>query len=161
MSLPKGGRCAEIGVWKGEFSRRILALTRPRELHLIDPWAFRSDCPNRWYGGSVAKGQSDMDRIYESVVATVGSAATVHRGGSTEVLATMPDGHLDWVYVDGDHSYGAVRDDLELSRRKVRPGGILAGDDYDWPEVRRAVNQFLEEHGLSARLFGSQFRIQT
>jgi hypothetical protein len=37
---PPSGVCAEIGVWKGEFSAQILKVARPSKLHLIDPWRF-------------------------------------------------------------------------------------------------------------------------
>jgi len=65
--LPKDSICAEIGVWKGNFSELIFAVTRPKMLHLIDPWEFQSEFPERMYGGSVAKCQQDMNLIYESV----------------------------------------------------------------------------------------------
>jgi hypothetical protein len=41
--LPKGGRWAEIGVFRGDFSETILRECKPRELHLIDPWQFDLD----------------------------------------------------------------------------------------------------------------------
>ena len=36
---------------------------------------------------------------------------------------------LDWVYIDGDHSYEAVTKDLEISFRLVKSGGLITGDD--------------------------------
>ena len=65
--MPKGAICAEIGVWKGDFSKLILNITSPMKLHLIDPWEYQSNFPDRMYGGSVAKSQLDMDAIYEDV----------------------------------------------------------------------------------------------
>lgn len=163
--LPKNAICAEIGVWKGEFSRKILSVTRPKMLHLIDPWLFMGEYPNRWYGGSFATSQSDMDKIYERVLREFGDIATIHRRRSCDALASLPDGHLDWVYIDADHSYEAVLADLELSRQKVKRGGCIAGDDLDWrPEegmpVKRAVDEFLARHNFEMRAFGSQFLIQ-
>ena len=65
--VPRQARCAEIGVWKGEFSRHVVDLTDPTEYYLIDPWAFQPDFPNRMFGGKVAKSQSDMDQIHDAV----------------------------------------------------------------------------------------------
>ena len=65
--MPKHAVCAEIGVWKGTFSKHILKATKPKKLHLIDPWAFQSEFPERLYGGIAAKSQADMDLIYQSV----------------------------------------------------------------------------------------------
>src|SRR5215207_1602569 len=61
--------CAEIGVWRGDFSQRILDVTLPRELHLVDPWAYMPNLPLRGYGGRVAKSQAGMDDMAEAVAA--------------------------------------------------------------------------------------------
>lgn len=58
----------------------------------------------------------------------------------------FPSDSLDWVYIDGNHEYEHVIADLEVFYRKLKSGGILAGDDYDWGEargcpVRRAVHE--------------------
>lgn len=73
-----------------------------------------------------------MDAIREGVHDRLGDRAVIHCGTSAEVLTTFPDGYYDWIYIDGDHSEAAVRADLELAWRKVRAGGIIAGDDYGW-----------------------------
>ena len=59
-AIPKDGACVEIGTWKGEFSTEILAVAKPKQLVLVDPWAFREEFPNRWYGG-VAGNKSGGD----------------------------------------------------------------------------------------------------
>lgn len=168
--MPAGAVCAEIGVWKGDFSQRILERTAPRELHLIDPWAFQPEFPERMYGGSVAKGQADMDEIHRGVEGRFAGidAVRIHRATSADALATFPDGTFDWVYVDGNHYYEYVLEDLRTSWRKVRPGGMIAGDDYTWGEalgfpVRRAVLAFAQEAGLAGTLevFGAQFVLRS
>lgn len=52
--VPRESTCAEIGVYKGEFSARILKVARPRRLHLIDPWHFEPspEYAQSWYGGN-------------------------------------------------------------------------------------------------------------
>ena len=148
--LPKFSTGAEIGVWRGAFSQEILARCQPRALHLVDPWLFDPSFPRRWYGGGEAKSQSDMDAIYGSVVARFRSRpeVSVHRSPSHEAATAFPDHSLDWVYIDGDHSYEAVRRDLADWSAKVKPGGLIVGDDYEWKDesgacsVKRAVDEF-------------------
>ena len=160
--------CAEIGVWKGEFSARIRRRTAPRELHLSDPWRFLPEYPERLYGGRAAGSQRDMDRIFEDVQARFGNVpdVIVHRGRSADVLPTFDDDHFDWVYIDGNHSYAFVLADLEMCLAKTKPGGVIAGDDYlsgarEGYPVRRAVLDFVERHWLAKRLtvLDSQFLI--
>jgi SAM-dependent methyltransferase len=167
--MPKQAVCAEIGVWKGDFSDLIRRHTAPRELHLIDPWEFQGEFPERMYGGAVAGNQADMDRICEGVRDRFHAFPEVvlHRGKSEDALREFPDGFFDWVYIDGNHYYEFVLEDLRQCLARVRPGGIIAGDDYHWGEadgfpVRRAVADFLRESGLSERLevLDSQFLIR-
>ena len=165
--LPTKSSGAEVGVWKGEFSARLLKHLRPRTLHLIDPWSFQPEIPNSWYGGASATSQQDMDTIYEGVRARFSGAIDkgvvhLHRTEAHSAAAEIDAVSLDWVYLDGDHRYEAVRDELVLYASLVKPGGIIAGDDYHgegWWEggVKRAADEWATERGLRLELIGSQF----
>src|SRR5262249_33632962 len=154
FAAPRGGVCAEIGVWQGGFSRRIVQLRNPRELHLVDPWQFVPSLPERMYGGSVAKNQGDMDAIMNSVVARFAGnqAVMVHRTTSLEAARRFADCYFDWVYIDGDHSYDAVLADLNAWFPKLKLGGKVVLDDYTWQDeartliVKAAAHRFLEEN---------------
>lgn len=169
--LPREAACAEIGTWRGEFAATILRSRRPRRLYLVDPWEHRSErtYERAMFGGRTGDGQSEMDAIYDSVLA--GFRGRIDRGQvvvkrqrSLEAAEDFADGSLDWVYIDGDHTYEGVRNDLEAYFRKVRPGGYLAGDDYGQPGwwedgVTRAVDEFAARcEGL--KIIGSQFLLR-
>jgi len=47
-----------------------------------------------------------------------------------KVLDRLPEGHYDFVYLDGAHDYENVKAELEIYYRRVQPGGIFAGHDY-------------------------------
>jgi predicted O-methyltransferase YrrM len=51
----------------------------------------------------------------------------------------------DFIFIDGDHAYEAVRSDITNFLPLLAPGGIFAGHDYDenWPGVMRAVDELL------------------
>ncbi|MEP7378863.1 MAG: class I SAM-dependent methyltransferase [Chloroflexota bacterium] len=154
--LPPGSEGAEIGVWQGDFSAAILAAVRPRRLHLIDPWRSAADAAHA--GALFDRPQAAMDTIADEVAARFApdiaqGRVVVHRATSSATAHVLPDASLDWVYVDGDHAYEAVRNDIELFARKLRPGGILAGDDYRargmyGGGVKRAVDEVLASGAL-------------
>ncbi len=154
--LPKQAVCAEIGVWTGDFSERILNITQPLKLHLIDPWSFQPSYPNRWYGGGAAKSQADMNAVYYSVVRRFQCHGNVviHRMTSLAAAERFANGTFDWVYIDANHSYDAVKLDLAAWLPKLKPNGLLTGDDVNWPgedgsrPVRRALQDFLNEQKL-------------
>lgn len=157
-TLPRQSIGAEIGVWKGDFTEALLHVLEPSRLHIIDPWVATDD--EAYAGALYGQGtnQNELDDIYNSVLRRFSREITsgqlvVHPTTSTEACSQIPDNSLDWVYIDGDHSYDAVLSDLRNFRQKVRPGGIICGDDYvvaKWwgDSVIRAVNEFAEECDL-------------
>ena len=127
--LPGGGRIAELGTYKGEFAKQILIRCSPQELHVID---------------------IDLSRFDQRL--SFDRRIRCHRGWTHEVVATFPDGHFDWIYVDADHSYEGTLRDARSAAGKVRPGGYLvfndfAHVDYDFGQygVHRAVIDFALE----------------
>lgn len=166
-SLPKGGVIAEIGVWEGAFSRRILEVCSPKVLHLIDPWLYLPEFTNTGFGHP--KNEFLMEERYNRVRALFADdpRVVIHRATSEAALSQMPDHSLDWVYVDGNHNEPFINQDLELSLQKVKQDGVIAGDDYLWMNealgapVKRAVDSIVERLGRRAklRLRGNQYRI--
>jgi len=157
LSLPKNSICAEIGVWKGLFSDQIIRAAKPKELHLIDPWDVSEveEIDRRWY-------QFQLNRLYNRVVRKFNNQPSVHihRGKSADVLPTFCDGYFDWIYVDGRHDYVSVTRDLQLSWKKVKIGGLIAGDDYAGRcsvGVKGAVDDFVSGLGVPLSVFHSQF----
>ena len=160
--VPKGSACAEVGVWKGDFSERILEVVRPRRLHLIDPWrAVESEgYEGARYGGRLAEGQAEMDAVHAAVLERFArerrkGVVKVHRLSSVEAAEHFRDGELDFVYIDGNHLYEFVKADLEAFASKVKPGGFIGGDDYGvagwWKDgVTRAVDEFVRSGAATA-----------
>jgi len=165
--MPKGGRCAEIGVWEGDFSAEIYNITKPRELVLIDPWDLLAEQTDMHHHSQHS--QAEMMRAkYDQIMSTLGRIpnCVVRKGFSVEVLESYPDGYFDWVYLDGNHLYDYVLQDILVAKRKVRPGGIIAGDDLYWKNdgrmhVREAVREAMRQFGDSASQTrrGAQFII--
>ena len=85
---------------------------------------------------------------------------------SGEIMAQFEPEMFDWIYVDGNHYYEYVLEDLRLSYDKLKTSGLLAGDDYNWGKelgypVKQAVTDFLYEGDKGElRVYGSQFVIQ-
>jgi hypothetical protein len=167
--LPKAGAVVEVGVWEGDFSQRLLDSLRPRTLHLVDPWQFVPEQESAWYGGARAKSQEDMDRIYEGVIARfipeiADGRVVVIRQTSVSAAERMASRKFEVVYIDGDHTYDAVRADLRAWAPLVAEDGVLTGDDYGdygWWQggVKRAVDEFVSQ-GWTLSLIGSQFLLR-
>lgn len=148
--LEKKTKVCEIGVFKGEFSKKIYKTIEPSELHLIDI-----------FDGMMCSGDKDGNNIewtnlneeYEKLKVTYESIPNVHihKGKSDIILNNFIDDYFDIIYIDGDHTYEGVKIDMEVSYRKVKPRGMICGHDYVSPKfegVVRAVNEFCEEKNL-------------
>ena len=63
---------------------------------------------------------------------------------SYNVADSFNNRSIDFIYIDGDHSYDSVKKDLELYLPKMKEGGVIAGHDYTnlrWPGVVQAVDE--------------------
>lgn len=138
--VPPSPRVAEVGVLRGAFSRKILDALAPSVFLMVDPW---KKFPAEEFGDYKNYTQVDWDRLYASVCSrfTVPGVQII-RAVSMEAVVQVPSGSLDFVYLDGNHEYSHVVDDLRAWSRTLRDGGILAGHDYDLPGVRAAVQEF-------------------
>jgi hypothetical protein len=108
-SLPEGTIGAEIGVLEGEFSAQILA-TPVKKLYLVDPWKHYET----GYDDSANVNQGGQDHRYRNVCAKfAGDPRAIilrEESGSQVVMDAIQD--VDWVYIDANHSYEAVWNDL-------------------------------------------------
>jgi len=152
--FPVGSVGAEIGVWQGAFAKKIYETVKPRLFYLIDPWRFIETYPDRWYGGKLAQSQLDMDTIYHDVVKYFSTNnVKILRIYSNEMKKYINYDELDWVYIDGNHSYKYVLNDLMISYDLVKTGGIIAGDDYEiGNDIQLAVTDFIQTNGINVEL---------
>lgn len=144
--LPKGAVCAEIGVDKGEHACDLLRITRPSKIYLVDRWDHETGL-----------GTQQSLAIANEVVSRLDNASAVEFVVSQGVpwLTSLPEGHLDWCYLDTTHRYEDTAQELAAMRRAVKVGGYVAGHDFtlgadrDWMGgVVRAVLEAVQDGWL-------------
>lgn len=156
------GEGAEIGVQRGIFAETILAAWGGRRLLCVDPWR---TFPEGEYPDVANVAQPEHDALYAETLARLarfGDRARVIRATSLEAATRVPDGSLDFVYLDAQHHYEAVRADMAAWAPKVRAGGFLCGHDYIedgdyWfgrMGVTRAVSEFVGASGRTLIVSG-------
>lgn len=152
--LPQSSVGAEIGVFRAGYSAKILARVKPRKLYLIDEWPPRLTCqrPEQFLG--TENHRFVLQRFRNEIAAGI---VEVRRARSPAAANEFPNDYFDWIYIDADHTYEAVRDDLAAWRPKVKPGGLVMGHDYCEAKGRnfgviRAVTESVERGEL--RLLG-------
>jgi len=116
---------AEIGVDSGEFSQKICRVGL--KLFAVDPWKNFDDYQ---YSG----GQKKFDSIYEHTKQTMSAFpnCTIVRKSSIEAVTDFEDESLDFVYIDGNHSFRYVSEDISEWAKKVKKEGTVSGHDYTY-----------------------------
>ena len=151
--LPKNGVIAEIGVAEGYHAVAMKQISTPERMYLIDPWIV---C----YG----PGKSAMKLVEDSLSVNILDEGAFNLEVHTDSVVAMkeysinaskyfPDEFFDYVYIDADHSYSGVKEDILHWFPKVKKGGYLSGHDYrhrrlKWYGVKQAVTELIEERKL-------------
>ncbi len=114
---------AEIGVYKGEFAEKFGKVGL--KLYAIDPWQIYKGFEN-------PRGQARLDFQYEHTkrVLSPYPNCEIVRKTSMEAVEDFEDESLDFVYIDANHEFRYIAEDLCEWTKKVKKGGIVAGHDY-------------------------------
>lgn len=148
----------EIGVFKGSYSSQMLNFFNSKNillnLYLVDPWKVDKDFKEY--------GENKLEKAYELVKDKFKDNKNVNilRSSSFDASSKFDDNFFDFIYIDGNHKYKYVKEDLELWFPKVKIGGILFGDDYLRPYgVQKAVKEFTYEKKIIVHFTdnGNQF----
>ena len=110
--MPKNSTSAEIGIWRCDFSEKILKVTEPAKLHLIDIDIKALETAKKRFAREISSGLIEL-----------------HHGDSSETISSMPDKYFDWIYIDGDHSYKGVKSDYEIFWPRLTRGGFMVFHD--------------------------------
>ena len=98
--------------------------------------------------------QNQIKSVCLQNISAYSDSITLIEKSSEEASDLIEDDSLDFIFIDGDHSYDAVKRDVNLYYKKVKSGGIFAGHDYNLAKnhVDRAVDEFMMENGLDKSL---------
>lgn len=139
----------EVGVRDGRNALDLLTDLNILKLYLVDDFKEYQDGTARYYN------QEDQEMEFQKLVKYtdhVYDRVVLIRQPSKLARNIFPFGVLDFVYIDGNHNYEFVKDDL-IWWNQIREGGILAGhdyDSYDGQDVKKAVDEFVESMSNSA-----------
>lgn len=80
--------------------------------------------------------------------AQVLDAVNIVKATSLEAAAMYEDRSISFIMIDASHTYEDVVDDINAWYPKLKLGGIMSGDDLDWPDVKRAVEDTCKHYGI-------------
>lgn len=135
------GYVLEVGCWEGRSTMEIANRFHPENVHCVDHWlGDLTDDKSRLV--SIAQTRDVHADFRANMLAATQGNFVEHR---------MSWRDLDWssfspirfLFIDAQHTYGEVFDNIRLALPFMALGGVIAGDDLSTPGVRRAVREAL------------------
>lgn len=141
---------AEIGTDHGQYAQQLFEGIPNLFLFCVDPYVAYTE-------GNDIKTQIDVNKIYEearSRLLPYNRNLNLIRETSMTAVQDFADNTLDFVFIDGNHSYDFVKEDIREWTKKVKPGGIVAGHDYKEDKVNNygvieAVNEYVKDNHIA------------
>jgi hypothetical protein len=125
------GICVEVGTWQGEFTESILSKSDVTKVFCVDPYKHFSN--GEYPDGMNNLTQIDFDNLFSKTSSRLTSRFSNKvefiRELSLDASSKFQDNSLDYVYIDGNHDYKYVLNDLKAWYPKIKVGGYLCGDD--------------------------------
>jgi len=154
----------EVGAWKGKsvafMAVEIINSGKKIEFHVVDPWLVEKSAAaaagidpsktnyDEFLDPAIKKeynveGEDQLYRDYIRNIEPVKDVIKSHRMPSLDAVNLFEDESIDFIFLDGDHSYEYVKQELHAWYPKVKPGGVIAGHDYI--ELTCGVKQAVDE----------------
>lgn len=136
----------EIGVCLGFTSEYFLKkIPAIEKIYAVDHYPAFVD----WNGGRLtAERQEEIKNNCRDRLSPYGKVELIYKT-STDFAKDLSDNSLDFIFIDGDHSYEATLNDCLSYWPKVKVGGLFAGHDINLPSVQRAIKDFFSKIGLT------------
>ena len=150
---------AELGVKSGRTTIHLLKAIKRLKIIAVDPWEEVNDpqpMPEDMGGGIKrysgkdtagngwdAKHHNQNEAKFRNDVRPYADRVTICKAFSHDqtLLDSVPDGSLDFVFIDALHNYAGCSQDIALWEPKVREGGMMCGHDINWPGIEKAVGE--------------------
>ena len=140
-------KIVEIGVYKGRgtaiWNVELINKKLNYEYNAID----------NFEGSEEHKVWDNVPQYEEALnnLAPVKDKINLIKADSIDASQTFTNGYFDIIYIDASHDYESVKKDILAWQPKLKPGGIICGDDYiaGWPGVIQAVNEVFNGYVVS------------
>lgn len=136
LSLKENSRIVEIGSYLGA-SSSFLACAAKEKNHTVS-------CVDTWRNEGMSEGYRDTFDEFCKNIEPLKDYVRILRGKSAD-MAKIFNEEIDLLFIDGDHSYEAVKADVVNWVTKVKDSGIVIFHDISWTEgVKRVVNEYIK-----------------
>lgn len=145
------GNVVEVGSWQGRSTIALAEASYPAWVHAVDTWLGSRN--------EVSALIADSRDVYAEFLANLEATDTtnvrVFRMGWRDYFGEHHD-PIRFLFIDAEHSYVEVRDNIAAALPLMVAGGIICGDDAHHPPVQRAVIEAFPEAQCIATLWWAE-----
>lgn len=169
-----GAVFVELGSLWGRSTFRMASSIKESQKNIkfycIDVWDLRGISAGEWSKEDIVWGnkmgtntQDNIDFAYETFLAALFKLNLQNytfpiKLSSRVAHRLFEDNSISFLFIDADHSYEGVLEDIELWLPKVAEGGVIAGHDYDWTGVKKAVDEKFA--GKEIKIYNTSWIVQ-
>lgn len=109
------------------------------------------DCIDLWTGAKIREiAPNVIFQIFNKNIAAakIQDIVSAKRMPSEDASKLYENESIDFIFIDADHSYEGVLNDLNLWFPKLKKQRTIAGHDYSWSGARQAVNEFFGKNKI-------------
>jgi len=137
----------EIGVLRGHNAESLEEAFHPNLMVLVDPWDFCKETHDSNWADTYYRIQGK-----QNVIVIKAKSEDAHK-------ILNPDLKFDYIYIDGDHIGGdlskgteeeGIRKDIKLWLPRLATGGIIAGHDYNYSNIKTEVHKVFGDRVMSS-----------
>lgn len=134
----------EIGAFQGESTTLFAHYVKPNKLYAIDPHV-------NGYDKNDESSFANFENVVHNFLTRIKPFSCIEyiKDFSYNVVNKFEDNSLDFVYIDGDHSYEGVKKDILSYLPKIKNGGYIGGHDLGRGDVTKAIIEFLGHPTIS------------
>ncbi|MCD2257515.1 class I SAM-dependent methyltransferase [Lactobacillus sp. CC-MHH1034] len=141
----------EVGVFEGKTTRFVFDENEKsiEEYDLIDPFKTYPDYDNINY--DVRANQIKLNYAELKLEKYINNKRKIklYKDFSEYAVKKFKDNYFDCVFIDANHEYKYIVNDIEMWLKKLKVGGLLIGHDFnypDLPDVKKAVETHFGDH---------------
>lgn len=150
-TFPKGSTFVEIGSWMGRSTSCLGQLVKQSQknikVYAVD--TFEGSEEHTDIVKDIENHSTSLLELFNHNIKScdVSEIITPIQGKSLDVVSQFEDESIDFIFIDASHDYDNVLADITAWYPKLKPGGLIAGDDYAlcWNGVIRAVNEYFTD----------------
>jgi beta-1,4-mannosyl-glycoprotein beta-1,4-N-acetylglucosaminyltransferase len=138
--VPDNGIIAELGCWKGRSLSSVADIIKEKNILVVSVDTFTgSVSESEGMASPIDAAKENIRDIFDNSMLQVGLIPNVLQTTTHKASEQFKDNYFDFIFIDADHTYESVKQDIQDWYPKLKRGCLLAGHDCQWKGVADAL----------------------